>query len=250
MLQFNDTTNKSGILQVIERTLWGEDGYGKITGNTTRLATFTSEVNLAYSRLLALLFEASGTWQYDDSNQTDYPIIKTNIVSGQRDYSFTTDQTGNLVLDIYKVAILQSSTATQYIELEPVDTQSEQDTARRFNDTTYTGIPYDYDKTANGIIFGTLPNYNATNGLLLYINREQTYFTTADTTKKPGFAGLFHEYLALKAAYAHASLNTLSNAPAILNEVLRMEADIKSYYGRREKDVRNTITTKPARAFR
>lgn len=121
-LVYSSTSSKNGILQVIERNLKLGDGY--ITGNTTRLAEWTNEVNLALDEALRIIIPASGKWQFDDSNQTDYPIIYTSLVSGQRDYAFTTDGSSNLILDIYRVFILPSSTATTYQEIWPVDQQS------------------------------------------------------------------------------------------------------------------------------
>jgi len=111
------------------------------------------------------------------------PFIKTNIVSGQRDYTFTVDGTGNLILDIQKVLILPSSTATLYQEIDPVDQQSSDYTGTATEDGV-TGVPLTYDKTGNSIIFADkTPNYNATNGIKALISRETTFYTSADTNK-------------------------------------------------------------------
>lgn len=243
MIRFNDTANRNGIIQEIEREIGAQPG--DISGSANRLLDATAGVNLALDDFTALAIRASGTWQYDDSNQTDYPIIKTNIVSGQRDYSVTTDGSGNLVLDIYKVAILPSATATQYREIAPVDAQSDGYSAGRFNDATVTGTPYDYDKTANGIIFGTVPDYDAANGLLLYVNRESSHFASTDTTKTPGIPGIFHKYLVVRPAEDFARRNNHANYPLVRAERLQMEQDIQGYYGRRERDVRKQITSRP-----
>ena len=101
-LQFNDTTNNLGLIQLIERNCKLE---GKISSNTNLLKNFTADVNVAFDKLLMILFSSSGKWQFDDSNHTDYPIITTNLVAGQRDYSFTTDEQGNIILDIYAPSI-------------------------------------------------------------------------------------------------------------------------------------------------
>lgn len=239
-LTYNDTSTYRGIVQMYEDEIGAN--YGDVSGTTAKLTQLTAHVNLALDDFTKIAIDASGTWQWDDANHTKYPIIKTNIVSGQRDYSFTTDEQSNYILEIYKVAILQSSSATLYQELTPVDTQSD-DIAWRFNDSSNTGIPYNYDKTANGILFGTVPNYNATNGLLVYINREASYFTASDTTKVAGIPGIFHRYLVLRPTEDYARRNNLANYAAIRAERMQMEADIKAYFGRREKDVRKIITS-------
>lgn len=87
-LVFSNTTTKNGIIQRIERYCGFNDG--DISGNTLRLAQFTGDINVALDYTLAMIFEEGGTWQFDDSNHsTNYPIITTNLISGQRDYSFT-----------------------------------------------------------------------------------------------------------------------------------------------------------------
>ena len=243
-LVFSNTTTKAGIIQLIERTLQFPDGH--ISGTTTRLREFTSEVNLALDRVLALIFEADGTWQFDDSNHTDFPIITTNLVDGQRDYTFTTDEGNNVILDIHRVFVLPSATSTKYGEVVPIDAQSNSsaETEGFWNGQNTEGVPYYYDKTANGIFLDPIPSYNATNGLKVYINREASYFAITDTTKKPGFAGIFHEYLVLRPAYTYAYRHQLATLGLIRDEMLRMEEEVKKYYARREKDVRHIMSPK------
>lgn len=241
-LVFNNTTDGNGIIQALERETGGNPG--DISNSTINMQRATADINSAFSDYLALALQAGGTWQFDDSNQTDYPIIRTNIISGQRDYTFGTDGSNNLILDIYKAAILPSATATQYEEITPVDTQSDPSAATDFNNSSNTGTPREYDKTANGIIFRTVPNYNATNGLLLYINREATFFTPSDNTKKPGVPGLHHRWFVVRPAEDDARRNNRPTYPLLRAERLQMEKDIQAYFGRRERDVRHRLTTK------
>lgn len=237
---FSDTTLKSGIIQGIERECGFDDG--TITGNSTLMAQFTADVNSAGDDATAIIIPAGGEWQYDDSNQTDYPIITTALVSGQRDYSFTTDNTGNLILDIYKV-MCRSGVSGSYIDLDPIDQQStERDTINDGNNST--GTPTRYDKTANGIFLDLIPNFSSSDGLKVFINRESTYFTVSDTTKKPGIAGLFHDYYVLKPSYKYARAKGLQNVERLERDVLKMEKDIKDYYSGRNKDVRTIATSK------
>lgn len=112
-LVFSNTTTKNGLIQLCERTCGFNDG--EISGNTTTLAKFTGDINIALDRALSIIFEVGGTWQFDDSNFTDYPIITTGIVSGQRDYSFTVDGSSNLILDIYRVQVSDSNGNFRYI---------------------------------------------------------------------------------------------------------------------------------------
>lgn len=239
---FNDTSDKLGLVQQYEDEIGANDG--DVSGNTLKLKKFTSYTKTAFDRYFQIALTASGKWQLDDSNHTRYPIIKTDLVSGQRDYSFTVDGQNNLILDIYKVAILPSATATLYEEIHPVDVQSESEAIEILAENTTTGVPYQYDKTANGIFLDPPPSYNATSGLKIYINREASYFVYTDTTKKPGVPGLHHEYFYLYPAYMYARRNNLANKNDLLREVLRIEKDIKDYFGKRSKDERPVMRGK------
>ncbi|RJQ33894.1 hypothetical protein C4568_03775 [Candidatus Parcubacteria bacterium] len=236
-LAFSDTSTYKGIIQELEREI-GED-YGYISGNPTRLKAATVSVNQAYDDYLPLAFQGSGTWQFDDSNHTDYPEARHNLVSGRRDYKFTTDESSNLILDIHKVMVADSSGV--FHEAKPVDKQSETDTDGLWDGRDTGGFPIKYDKTANAIFLDPIPNYNYTEGLKIFINREPSYFVSTDTSKKPGVPGHHHRWFVIRAAEDFARRNNLTNYPAIRAERLAMEASIKEYFGSRNRDERKRL---------
>lgn len=207
------------------------------TQNTTTssypIADKTTDVNNALNRYMLLAISAEGKWQVDDTNQTDYPVVFGDVVSGQQDYSFTTDEQGNQILDIYKVRIKDS--AGNWHTLKQRDITDRDD--NYLNDTG-TGTPSSYDLTANGIFLRSIPNYNSTDGLEIYVSRTPTYFTVSDTTKKPGIPWLFHEYLAVRPAYYYCLQKGLPQAVALGNEVARMEEAIMKGIANRNKDTR------------
>jgi len=233
-LPFSDLTNFKGIIQIYEK----ECGFnqGDISSNTAKLKAATADVNLAVDDFFTIGFKNSGTWQLDDSNHDDYPIIQTNIISGQRDYSFIEDVQGNLILDIYRVMVADS--AGVFREVFAKDQQTiYSDTSNYIDGQNSTGIPTTYDKTANGIFLDLIPNYNRTSGLKVYINREGSYFAYDDTTKMPGVPGSFHKYFALKPALDYARRKSLANYNALAIEVAKMEKEIADLFGRRERDI-------------
>lgn len=240
---FSDTSGKDGLIQSCEDKLGFDDGV--ISGDSVLLAKFTSKINEGMVRAWKTIFKADGTWQFDDSNHTDYPIITTNLVANQRDYSFILDQNSNFILSVDRVLILPSSTATLYSELTPVDVQSGSDSGGLASNSTVTGVPGEYDKTANGIFLDPIPSYSATNGLKVYITREGLYFTTASTTATPGFASLFHDFPALFASYEYARDKGHNNLARLERDMLLMEKDIEDYYAKREKDIEDILTPEP-----
>lgn len=234
-LVFSNSTEKSGIVELIDDNCHSSSVSYPIK-NKTR------DINLALDEVFALIFQANGKWQFDDSNHTDYPIITTNLASGTRDYPFTTDEAGNLILDIYKVMVKDESGV--YQEIYPVDQQSDEYTNGFWSGQNQTGVPSRYDKTANGIFLDCIPSYNSTDGLKVFINREGSYFTTSDTTKKAGFSGLFHEYLALRPSHFYCKRNKMFDlADRYEKDMFKMEAKIKKHYRDRSKDEVPVITS-------
>lgn len=240
-IAFSNTTTKKGLIQMIEQSLGFPDAY--ISGDTTRLAQWTASINIALDKVFHIIFSSDGKWQFDDRNHTDYPIITTNIVASQRDYSFTVDENSNIILTIARV-FYRSSTTTPYYELFPVDVQSdtESEISTFADGMNAEGQPTKYDKTATGIFLDMIPPSAVTSGLKIYISREGSYFLTTDTTKAPGFAGLYHEYLVLEPAYRYARANNLVVKETLKRDVLEMEKQITDFYSRRAKDERAVLS--------
>lgn len=238
-LAFNDTSTLKGLVQMYEREIGAN--LGDVSGSTSRLKTFTADANLTMDDYLAIAIQASGTWKIDDSNHTDYPEIYTNIVANQREYVFLTDENGNAILDIYRVYAKDSASGA-YRLLESTDIDTEHEASSFTNGLNATGFPQSYDKLANAIRFDVLPSANVTDGLKVSINREGSYFTYTDTTKKPGYPGLHHKYFYLKPALDYARRNTLTSYPRIEGEVMKIEREIKEYFDRRAKDEPQRLT--------
>ena len=238
-LAFN--SGSAGIIQQIERQLGLGAGY--ISDNATRLAEWTADINLTLDDVFHIIFGADGKWDFDDGNHTTDPILTTDLVSGQRDYPFSEDADGNLILDIKRVFV-RSSTTTPYKEIFPIDVQSdlEGEIGGLADGLNTEAIPNRYDKTARSVFLEPIPPDTVTAGLKFYVNREGSYFLTSDTTKTPGFAGLYHEYLVLKPAYKYARANNLAVREVLKRDVLELEEAITAHYSRRSRDERTVMT--------
>jgi hypothetical protein len=240
---FSDTTNKNGLVQFYEKEIGAN--YGDVSGNAELLAEFTARVNKTLDNYLLLWSSSAGTWQGDDQNFTNYPIITANIVSGQRDYSFTVDDNSNRITDVSKVLILPSATATEYVPITPIDEL----TTGEILTNTNTGIPRQYGKLSNAIFLDVIPNYSKSAGIKMVVNREGSYATVSDTTKIMGVP-VYHEYFYLRPAYEIASIKGLSNLAELRNKVMELEGDeknritgkIQEFFSTREKDADKRIT--------
>lgn len=240
-IEYSDVTNKDGLLQFVEINLGFPDGF--ITNDATRKAQWTAILNVCLDRTLHVLFSADGKFQFDDSNHSKNPFITFELTINQRNYNYTTDEQGNLILDIHAVYARQSATSAYYL-LTPRDMQSEGDTV--FTDgITRLGWPTSYDKTGNLIKLDYTPESTVANGLKALINREGSYFATTDTIKKAGFAGLYHEILILESCYRYARANNLQIREVLKRDILEMKEELLEYQSRRARDERTIMTMEP-----
>jgi hypothetical protein len=233
---YSDTTNRTGIVQLLEDLTSTQSA----TGSSYPLATKTRDINLAFAEYMMMVVQASGTWQMDDSNHTKYPNAKFNLVSGQQDYSFTEDEQGNKIQDIYRVECKDPNgiwqLLTPYNEMDEETSLSQQETE--------SGTPTRYYKTANGIFLDRTPNYNSTLGIRMYFTRTPDYFLSSDTTKEAGIPDSHHRYLALKPAYWYWLPKDSQRASLYLAELNKLETLMKDYVAQRNKDERNVLKPK------
>lgn len=240
-LQTSNTNTKRALVQLYEKEIGVS--YGTVSNNSELLAEFIARANMALDKYLLIWAKNAGTWQGDDINHLDFQIITSNIVSSQRDYTFTTDENSNRIIDVSKVLILPSSTATEYIEIRPIDELEASSSDILVN--TRTGVPRQYGKLGNAVLLDSIPNYNATNGIKMVVNREGSYLTTTDTTKIIGVPA-FHEYFYLRPAYEFARINGLANLRELEKVVIDLEGSerlritglIADFFGSRQRDVK------------
>jgi len=202
----------------------------------------TRDINLALDNYFILANSATGNWRpADDTNLSDYPIVYGDLVSGQQDYSFTVDEAGNQILDIYKVRV-KATNGIDWITLEQIN----QDTITDDQLSTVNGgTPSQYYLTANGIFLVQKSNYASTDGLEISISRTPYHFTSSDVatgTKVAGIYWVHQEYLAIRPSYFYClakGLPQANNYKITLNE---MELAIKKFYKDRNKDFSQSIT--------
>lgn len=209
--------------------LFGDNGYGAITNDEDRLFQFTDRCNRALDRFVFLAMSADGRWQWDDNNNTDVSIGKTDLVSGQQKYTFALEH-----LEIERVLILRPDGTWQIIN--PIDTADRNANTYIENNTGNVGVPTAYDKRGASLIFNVVPNYNADLGIRVFFKRGASYFLSSDTTKVAGFASPFHGYIPLHASMTYAIDRTMPQAKNLFDMVSQEEMAIKQFYSARNKD--------------
>lgn len=199
------------------------------------IADLTRNANRWLDKAVALIIPASGTWQFDDSNYTDYPIATTALVSGQQDYVFDVS-----FLRIERVEIKDED--DNWKRLRQLDSTEVKISLEEFHETD--GAPIFYDVSANSVKLYPTPDYAQNASLKVYFQRKGSYFVTTDTTKEPGFAEIFHRYVSLGAANDFALKMRSSNQKDIRGELVAMESDMQNFYSRRNRDGSHRMTPK------
>lgn len=231
----NDTTNRTGIVQALEDAT-----------NTQDVSSYTSaikirDINLAFDDYQNMVKRTSGSWQADDTRHTKYPNMTFDLIASQKDYTFTEDEQGNQIQDIYRVECKDSNgnwKVLKYVnEMNYTDAISQIDTE--------TGVPDEYYLTANGVFLVTAPNYTQANGIRMFFTRSPNYFTTAHTTEEPGIPNGHHKYLFLKPAYWYWMPKDSARASLFLNELNKIEDEIKGDFAGRMRDEQLYLGSEP-----
>ena len=243
---FSDTTNKNGIIQQIEATT--NLGDATISGDATLFAQITAQINNYYLKATKLIITADGRWRWDDTNMTNQPTATTNIVAGQNDY---------LVME-------GSPSVTQdWLEVERVEFKNEGGVwgvlvPRNLRDVKYSitqerataqGTPTYYDFDGSSVWLDQTPSYSSVGGLKIWFNRAPLLFATTDTTKRPGFNSLFHEYLVLGATYWWEKYRNVGNPEQTKRDLMEMEKEIAEFYGNRNQYEVNKVR-RPIKSYK
>jgi hypothetical protein len=209
-----------------------------VKANSTSYPTseITVSANRALDREVVLIRQADGRWQWDDSNQTDFPFATTSLVLDQQDYSLDATH--------YRIERVEvKDEEGNWHKLASIDQADIYD--QSLTDFLKTsGQPQYYDKIGNSIMLYPKPEYSQVASLKVFYQRGPSYFTTSDTSKTPGFNPLFHRLIPLWCAYDYAFINDMKIAANLRSEISQAEEQLQEFYALRDKDEHITLTTK------
>lgn len=246
LMKLSEKTNQTGLVQRVE--FWTRRPYGT-SGDDLR--TIITNLNEAFADILPMLLMGNDKIRWDDVNNTDKPVGKINIVASQNDYKITTDDNSLDILNLVGVHILTDASTSTYTPIAKAN--ADDPDALNFvspPDTSVTGTPSRYLEVGNILYLDILPSYSATNGIKLFFQRQQTYFTvtgtSGDDTTEPGIPLPFHELLALIAAQKLNMVNRTddTNLLTILsNEIARKKKELRAFVNMRHP-AQPQLTTK------
>ncbi len=212
--------------------------------------------NTAILKVSDVILDADGRFDWDDSNNTDFPEGTANLVSGQKDYSIDTSY-----IEIVGASVLGSSGVwRKLLPFDPDDLASVYGPLMdRAQFLSSSGNPLYYDLHGNSIILYPAPDNGVSvtlaGGLKVYAKRTAQLFTSAEVsagTKVPGFASQFHHIISYLAAEPYAQAYKPERVAFIQEEILRVMGDpdkgitgaLARFYSKRNKDERQILSMK------
>jgi hypothetical protein len=192
----------------------------------------TRAANKALRKIWSWIFAAYGGWEFDDSNNTNFPIATTTLTANQQDYDIPT---GSLTVRGVEI-LLQGGTV--YQRLYPLN--EEQLTENGISEASFfttAGVPLYYRVIGQSIKLYAAPNYTITSGLRVTFDRGSIAFASTSTSQAPGFASEFHEAVAVGMAIEYARRNNLSGDFSFLQQDMNeYQRNIKDYYSSRYQE--------------
>lgn len=206
-------------------------------------ANLLIDINIWYQKAVTLILESQDDTDFDDQRNTNYPIVTTPLVAGQRDYPISVS---NNVLKIKRVDITYDG--TNYYRATPFDdgvTSWGQGNPTN-EDVNMIKLAPRYDVKYNAIfVYPLAVASDVAAGAQIRVEWERniTPFTTSDYTVDPndstvilGFDAPFHPYVAYGAAADKSQSDNLPNKEDLLKASLDWEQRIRTAYGRKNLD--------------
>lgn len=189
---YNGTSGDSLIEDITFRT--GADTTQYLIADRNRY------INEAYSRVASIIIRSDGRMQWDDPNHTDSPIAACDLVAEQKAYNIFSAAPTALQdwLTVERIDIEDSSGNGLYLKM--FDEQDVRGIALKEYQKV-SSIPTHFDIVGTQAMLYPPPNYSRTSGMRVIFKRSPSYFAVTDTTKRPGFATIFHQYLSIYAAH-------------------------------------------------
>jgi len=196
-------------------------------------------VNNAYERVVSLIMQTDGRWEWDDDNNTDLPIATTTLTADQQDYTLSVTH-----LNLTRVEVKDESGLWR--PLTPISQSDFRGIAlSEFMKTS--GQPQYYDKLGPSIFLYPAPDYTQAASLKLSFQRTPALFTSGEVTtgtKIPGFNPLYHTLIPLWVAHDYFLSKGLHNRiPPLQVEIDRHEQQLQSDYETRSRDEQLRLRT-------
>jgi hypothetical protein len=212
--------------------------YTNTTSTTYTGAKRLINLNLALNEIQVEIWKACDEWDFDDSNNDDFPVLTTDLILGQQDYGLETYMKRVKRLEI-------SYDGTNWVRVKPFNV-NESDTT---NDTTDIANhftkenPY-YDTLGSSILIYPIPDDNITDGLKIWVDRDMYEFESETGEDKPGFDSQFHRAIPMIMAREWFMSKDLPKVALYEGMIDKVKADIRNTYSGKQQDRKYMFTPK------
>lgn len=229
-MQFNPSSKVDSIIADIDFLLFGD---GSTFNTDYSLVDRTRGINIVMDEAVAELFKADPNFMWDDTTNPDFPIATLDLVANRDNYVLPD---ASLVFNRVRI----KDTNGIYKTLTPKNRKEISD-----SELDSYGTPDKYYKIDNAVFPIPVPNYSSTGGVEIEFQRGANHFLSTDTTKSPGFASQFHQFLSVGASLRYAIANGMKEKMSLLNtEKEKIKLSIQAHYQRRSPDERPKIKLK------
>lgn len=206
------------------------------------------DINIWYEKIVSMIFESQDSTDFDDQRNTNYPVVTTPMVAGQRDYSIPVSEA---VLKIKRVDITYDG--VNWFRATPFDNGVPQwGMGNATNeDANFIKDAPCYDIQYNSIFvypLATAPDVSAGASIRVEWERDIVVFTSSDyttdpsdSTVVPGIDNQFQAMIAYGSAYEFANANNLPQLANIKKDLEDWEARLRTAYGRKQLDVQMSL---------
>jgi hypothetical protein len=223
---FSSSSDNTGIVEQIRAMC-------RVDSSQWPTARIVNSTNNYHDFLIGYFLAKDKRFNWDDTNHSKLPI-GTTAVTGASDYSFTTDEQNNKILNLLRIEYIDAN--SNETKLEELDEMVEDSSIGAIE----TGQPTGYYKIADNVI---RLNLKPTAGTLrFYFQRTGSYFVATDTTKEPGTPAILHRGYVIAGAYDCALTLGLNNLQPLSVERDREEQKVIRFFESRNNDVRGRIT--------
>lgn len=230
-MEFKNQTTQLGLINDVD--FWATtDSSSYPTKDKTR------NINAWYDKVDTWIWQATGTWEYDDANYNNLPIATTALVDNQRDYEMPSE-----ARKVDGVSVKDDS--GDWVQLDPIDKSQMGVDPQEFFETK--GIPRYYDLVGRSILLYPSPDSSevtTSGGLKLFLSRKTIHFSSSATTREPGFASCFHRILSIGAARDFCIVHIPDRVDNLDNEMMNYKKDIQEFYGARHREMMPAIRPK------
>lgn len=218
-MQYNSHATNQDLVTLAEKLT-------KSNSTSFPISEKTLYANLGNRIIMSTIHSSYGGWKYDDSNETDFPIATTNLVSGQDDYALPGDAS------FLQAVYIQKEGSSEWKKLMPKPLE---DFNNEAEDYRSNGEPIYFRPIGDSFKIYPASDYAQASSLKIEYTRDIAEFATTDTTQTPGFDSQFHEAIAIYMAWQYSIANNLDTQKLLAVQWADILARISIHYSEKWK---------------